>query len=119
MKHIAFIKLVAATALLILSAGLVHAKEAIHFDASSDASAKASWDQMYSHASREGKRNLLAAVIQINLAGVKSVNQVVSNPDLREMSAMRIKDKIADLTAEQIIDLGNRVATVKVGEPRH
>lgn len=116
MKQLAWIKPVIAT-LLLVSASFVYASDAIHFDASSDAVAKASWDRMFDNASRDQQQQLLAAVIQINLVGVKSVDEVTSNPDLQNLSAVRIKDKIAGMTAAQIIDFANRVATVKIERP--
>lgn len=117
MKRLAWIKPVVAMLLLMVSASCVYASDTIHFDASSDTAAKASWDRMFDHASRDEQQKLLAAVVQINLAGVKSVSEVMSNPDLQSLSAVRIKDKIAGMTAAQIIDFANRIATVKIERP--
>jgi hypothetical protein len=58
--------------------------------------------------SLDGKRkdDLLAAVVQLNMIGVNTASEAPAKP-----SVARIKDKIAGLTAEEIIDLAHRTAT--------
>ena len=94
--------------------GAANAAEPIRIDASTNATAQASWNEMYVQANPGTKQKLISALAELNLAGVKSAYEVVNNPDLQTLSAARIKDKIAGLTAEQIIELANKTATVKV-----
>ncbi|MHB8742105.1 MAG: hypothetical protein ACYC9L_03185 [Sulfuricaulis sp.] len=103
-----------ASIALLFFLGTVNAAEPIRIDGSSDAAAKASWDRMLAQSKSQTQQKLVGALIQINLAGVNSAFEVASNPDLQSLSVARIKDKIAGLTAEQIIDLANRISTVKV-----
>jgi len=94
--------------------GVANAREPIRIDASSDASAQTSWNQMLAQASRQTQQKLQVAMLQLNLSGVNSAYEVVGSPDLQNLSIMRIKDKVAGLTAEQIIELADRTSTVKV-----
>src|SRR5258708_4581238 len=93
---------------------LVNAGEAIRIDASSAASAEMSWRQMLAAASAQDQQKLQVALIQLNLAGVNSAYDVASNPELQNPSVIRVKDKLAGLTAEEIIELANKTSTVKV-----
>ena len=114
MKRIHGLKLVLTVLFLLLSGDFVHAKDPVRIDASTDASAQASWDQLIAKAPRDKKQKLQIALVQLNLVGVNSAYEVVSNPALQSPSVSRIKDKIAGLTADEIIELANRTSTVKV-----
>jgi hypothetical protein len=103
--------------LLMGAAGHVHAGPQLHLDASSDATAEASWKAMLHAAGPTERQALLAAMIKINLAGVDSAEQVVEDPDLQRLGIVRIKDRVAGLTSEQIIPLGNRVSKAIVEKP--
>jgi hypothetical protein len=103
-----------ATLFLLLFAGLVHAKDPVRIDASSNASAQASWDRMTAEIDSKKKQQLQIAMVQLNLAGINSAYEVASNPELQSLSVVRIKDKIAGLTADEIIGLAKRTSTVKV-----
>lgn len=53
-------------------------------------------------------------MLKINLAGVQSVKERINNPELQGLGIARIKDKIAGLSAEEIIEYVERVSTVKI-----
>jgi len=103
-----------ASIALLFFFSIINAAEPIRIDASSNAAAQASWDRMLAESNSQTQQKLLGALVQINLAGVNSALEVASNPDLQSLSVSRIKDKVAGLTAEQIIDLAGRVSTVKI-----
>jgi hypothetical protein len=103
-----------ASLLLLLLGGLVHAKDPVRIDASSNASAQASWNRMVAEIDSKKNQQLQIAVVQLNLVGVNSAYEVVANPELQSPSVVRIKDKVAGLTADEIIELANRTSTVKV-----
>ena len=98
----------------LLIAGAAHAKEPIRLDSTSDAAAEASWEKMTKAASPKKKQQLLIAMLQINMAGVQSAHEVVRNPELQSLGIARIKDKVSGLTADEIIELGGRVSTIRV-----
>lgn len=113
MKH----QLAAALLVGFLSISVSHAKEAIRIDASSDAAAEASWKKMTQEAASEKKQKLIIALLQINLAGVGSAYEAAANPELESFGIARVKDRVAGLTADEIIELGNRVSTIKIQQP--
>lgn len=92
----------------------LHAIEPSRIDASSDATTEASYGRMTRELSPQGQQELAIAVLKINLAGVMSATEVTANPNLQHPSVTRIKDKIAGMSADEIIDLANRVSTVTV-----
>lgn len=53
-------------------------------------------------------------MLKINMAGVQSAYDVVQSKDLQSPSIARIKDRVAGMTAEEIIALANRTSDVKV-----
>nr|WP_298128715.1 hypothetical protein [uncultured Pseudoxanthomonas sp.] len=109
MKH----RFVFAALAALLAVSTASAKEPVRLDASSDAAAEASWKAMHQEASPEQKRELPLAMLKINLAGTKSAYDVVGDPELQSLGIARIKDKVAGMTADEIIALGNRVSTIK------
>lgn len=98
---------------MILSAG-VAAKEPVRIDASSSESAEASWIDMLNSVSRRKQRTLIEAMLKINFAGIQSAREVAENPELQRPSISRIKDQVAGMTASEIIEYGESVATVTV-----
>jgi hypothetical protein len=103
-----------AAVLLGLAALTAGAREPIRLDASSAEAAEASWKQMVGSAHGGKKQKLLEAMLKINLAGVQSGYEVVGNRDLQSLGIARIRDKVAGMSAEEIIELGERVGTVKI-----
>ena len=100
--------------LLLLLGGCVPAKDPVRIDASSNESALASWDRMTAEVDSKKQQQLQVAIVQLNLVGVNSAYEVASNPELKNPSVVRIKDKVAGLSADEIIELANRTSTVKV-----
>lgn len=98
--------------LLALIPAAAVAGQGIHLDASSDANAVHSFQRMVNSLDTRQKDELLAAVAQIDKAEGKNV------PGDKRPPAARIKEKIAGLTAPEIIDLAHRTAEPS-GTPEH
>ena len=60
------------------------------------------------------QQKLQIAILQINMIGVNSAYETMAHPELRKVSVARIKDKIAGMTADEIIDFANRNSAVKI-----
>lgn len=88
-------------------------REATRIDASSDATAEASFKAMLSELPNGKQQELLVAMIEINLEGVQSAYDIVGNPQLQRMSITRIKDRVAGMTAEEIVAYAETVSTVE------
>lgn len=110
MKH----RFLAVLIISVLATGIACAKEPIRLDASSDAAAESSWNRMTESVTPAKKQKLLVAMLQINLAGVNSAYEVAGNPELQRLGIARIKDKVANLNADEIIELGNRTASAQI-----
>lgn len=110
MKH----RFLAVLIISVLAIGIACAKEPIRLDASSDAAAESSWNRMTESVTPAKKQKLLVAILQINLAGVNSAYEVAGNPELQRLGIARIKDKVANLNADEIIELGNRTASAQI-----
>jgi hypothetical protein len=95
----------------------VHAKEPLRLDASSDESAQASWKIMVDTAPPKTRKKLLEAMLKINLAGAQSPTDKAADPGPQGLGITRIKDKVAGMTAKEIIEYGDRVSTVKIVSP--
>jgi hypothetical protein len=105
---------IAAALLSLAVATAAHGKEPLRLDASSDEAAEATWETMIDSATPAMKKKLLEAMLKINLSGVQSATEMIDNPELKSFGITRIKDKVAGLNAEEIIELGERVSTVKI-----
>ena len=81
-------------------------REVPRIDATSTTSAEQSYSRMMDDLSAAKKQRLALAVLLINLDGFKSVYEDLNNTEPRSIS--RIKDKVAGLSAEEIISLGSR-----------
>ena len=90
-------------AFISLSAG---AGQGIHIDASSDAAANRSLQRMLSSMDTNEKTQLSDAIVQLN----KDAGSAGADAAAQKPSAARIKDKIAGMTASEIIDLAHRTA---------
>ena len=104
--------LVAMLAMLI--ATTAYAAEPVRLDASSDAAAEASWKRMVASSNASKKQKLLEAMLKINLAGVKTASDVVHHPEMHSLGIARIKERVAGMTADEIIEYGERVGTVQI-----
>jgi hypothetical protein len=110
------------TCLLIAALTLSHlaaAGEPIRLDASSDSAAEASYKRMVDQLGAKKQRKLQLAILQINMTGVNSAYEVASNPELQRVGPARIKDRIAGMTAEEIIDFADRNSTVTLEVKSH
>lgn len=102
-------------AAFLLCVGLVaHAAEWDRIDGSSDAAAQESFEHMRKSLPPQEQQRLLIAMLRLNLIGVSSAVEVASRPDLQNFSPARIRDKIKNLTAKEIIDLADRTSNVSV-----
>lgn len=100
----------------LLFAGGAHAREPIRIDASTEASAKASFEAMTTSLSPRKQQALQIAVLVLNMDGVSSAFDVVQDPELQRPSIERIRDKVSGMTADEIIRLSKRVTSVRVVE---
>ncbi len=85
----------------------------LRIDGSSDAAAERSFQRMLSGLQPEVQKELLIALVQINMIGAKSATDVLNDPGLQHPSAARIKDRIVGMTASEIIELARNTATTK------
>jgi hypothetical protein len=93
---------------------VAQSREPLRLDASSAEAAEASWKAMVDDTRGSKKQKLLEAMLKINLAGVKSAYKVAGNPELQSLGIARIKDQVAGMTVDEIIELGERVGTIKI-----
>ena len=91
--------------------------EPLRIDATSVESTRASFNAMMDKRSEAQQLQLALAVFVLNMEGVKSAYEVVGNPELQAPSVERIRSKVADLTAEQIIALSRINPAVKIALP--
>ena len=91
--------------------------EPLRIDATSVESTRASYKAMMDKRSEAQQMQLALAVLVLNMEGVKSAYEVVGNPELQAPSVERIRSKVADLTAEQIIALSKINPAVKIALP--
>jgi hypothetical protein len=99
-------------AVALLFAASVHAKEPIRIDATSDATATATFERMTSSLSPRKQQTLQIAVLLLNMEGVSSAYEVVDDPASQRPSIARIRDKVSGMSADEIIALSKRVKTV-------
>jgi hypothetical protein len=108
---------IAAAVMTLAIATATYAKEPMRLDGSSEQAAVATWEAMVASAKPKTRKKLMEAILKINLAGVKSVTEAMENPELQSLGIVRIKDQVAGMTAEEIIEYGERVSTVMIEEP--
>jgi hypothetical protein len=101
----------------LLFAASVHAKEPIRIDATSEATATATFERMTSSLSPRKQQTLQIAVLLLNMEGVSSAYEVVDDPALQRPSIARIRDKVSGMSADEIIALSKRVKTVRAVLP--
>lgn len=100
---------------LILGCATVVAQQAtVRIDASSSLAAEASYKAMMMGRSQADQQKLGLAVLVLNMQGVKSASEVVNNPALQSPSIVRIRTKVAGMTAEQIIALAAKNPSVRI-----
>ncbi|MEP6881547.1 MAG: hypothetical protein ABI866_06115 [Dokdonella sp.] len=69
---------------------------------------------MLNQSSAKKQQDLAIAMLKLSMVGVKSAHEVVENPALQKPAIARVKDRVAGMTADEIIDLANRTSDVKV-----
>lgn len=88
--------------------------QSLRLDATSDATAQESFQRMLRQAGAEKQRELAMAMLKLNMTGVESAYEVVANPELQSPSIARVKDRIAGMTADEIIELADRASDVRI-----
>jgi hypothetical protein len=86
----------------------------VRLDATSAASAQESFQRMLEGASGAKRNELLVAMLKLNMSGVRSAYEVVAKPELQSLSIARIKDRVAGMTAEEIIALADSTSEVEI-----
>ncbi len=109
-RHTFFV--MAATALLF--AVDLRANDSIRIDASSDAAAAGSFARMVEPLPESKRKELQIAILVLNMDGVSSAYEAIRDPALQRPSIERIKDRVAGLTADEIIELSKRVTSIRV-----
>jgi hypothetical protein len=99
-------------ALLLVSA-IAPAQEMLRIDGSSDARVEQSYRRMLDSLDRDRQIKLVTAVLRINMIGVSSAREAIADPGLQSPGPVRIRDRIAGLTAAEIIALANKTAPVR------
>jgi hypothetical protein len=89
------------------------ARDQVRIDGSSAAAADQSFQRMIKTLKPDDQQALVIALIQINLAGAQSAQDMLHNPNMQNPSAGQVRDKIAGMTAPEIIAFANRTATTK------
>lgn len=84
---------------------------AIRIDGSSDEAANRTFQRMVKSLKPDQQQALVIALLQINFIGVQSVTEAAGSGDLQKPSAARVKDKIAGMTAPEIIAFAKNNAT--------
>lgn len=82
-------------------------------DGSSDEAANRSFQHMIESLEPDHQQALAIALIQINLGGAQSAQDMLRNPDMQHPSAAQVKDKIGGMSAPEIIEFANKTATTK------
>ena len=86
----------------------------LRIDASSAATAEASFKAMMRGRDDFEKQRLALAVLAIGLEESKSVHDAMKNPD---PSIATIRDKVAGMTADEIIERASKVTSVRFETP--
>jgi hypothetical protein len=89
-------------------------RDAIRIDGSSDAAADRSFQRMMESLKPDEQEMLSVALVQINLGDAQSVYDMLRDPNKQHPSAAHVRDKIAGMTASEIIDFARKTSTTKV-----
>jgi hypothetical protein len=102
---------------LFLFMSVVHAREEVRIDGSSDKAVEQSYARMLASLKGDQQIELGTAVIQLNMIGISSAKEMLADPELRSPGPVRIKSRIVGLTAAEIIALAKRTATTRIVTP--
>lgn len=83
-------------------------------DATTTATAEASYKAMHARLPQQKQLQLMLAMLSINMIGVNSAHEVAGNPDLQSPSIGRIKDVVAGMSADEIIAYAAEHSTVRM-----
>ena len=111
----ASIRSIALAIIIFALSSAANAGEPTRIDASSDASAQASWDRMLAEASDETKNKLRVALLELNTVAATEnhLYGIAFHAALQDPQVFRIKDKVAGLSAEQVIELAKQTSGTK------
>jgi hypothetical protein len=93
------------------------AAQPITIDASSEQSAQESYTKMFESLSDSKRIQLQMAILKINMDGIGSASEMMAEPELRNPGIKRIRNRVAGMTADQIIDEAKKVTSVKLVVP--
>lgn len=102
---------------LFLATGIAHAKQEVRIDATSDKSVEQSFKRMNKSLDQDAQIELVTAIVKLNMVGINSAEEMLADPELRSPGPVRIKDRIAGLTAAEIIELADKTSTVRIISP--
>jgi len=83
-------------------------------DASTTEAAEASYQRMLAPLAQAKQMQLALAVLAINMIGVNSAYEVVNSPELQTSSIGRIKDRVAGMSADEIIAYAAKNSTLRI-----
>jgi hypothetical protein len=112
-----FNKTLVAVSLAVLLASCTTTKvdqSVARIDASTRATAEASYQRMHASLPQARQIQLTLAVLTINMIGVNSAHEVVNNPELQAPSIGRIKDRVAGMSADEIVAYAAKNSTVQI-----
>jgi len=89
------------------------AAQPVRIDATTEKKEEATWDRMLKTQPAAKRRALTVAMLKVNLTGVTSASEITANPELHSMGIARVRDKVAGMTADEIIALGEQSTTLK------
>ncbi len=106
----------AAVVALFLATG-AHARQEVRIDATSDKSVEQSYKRMNESLHQEAQIELATAILKLNMVGINSSKEMLADPALHSLGPVRIKDRIAGLTAAEIVKLADKTSTVRIITP--
>ncbi len=107
-------RIIAVAAMALALASSSFAASPVRIDATSAQSAQTTWSEMLSAATPKMRQELEEAMLKINLEGVQSASDLASTPPPGGFGIVRIKEKVAGMTAPEIIGFANKASTVKI-----
>lgn len=103
--------------LAVMATGSLSAGEPTRLDASSDQAALNSFNLMLAELPRDKQEDLQFAMLKINMDGVGSAAEMLADPALRTPTIARIKDRVAGMTAAEIMAEADAVTSVEMVRP--
>lgn len=107
MRNSSFFKALIIIISLAAMPGISYADESLRIDGASDEAANKSWLNMLNNTHGAKKQQLMVAFAKLSLEGYESAFDIAA-AGKSSFPAADIKDKIAGLTADEIIELANQ-----------